>query len=118
MVIKETPVTRKRGAHVGEFPHRQLEAIVRYLHRIVRPLPKVQSAGRRAATETVLRGARNSAGIMKQEARSHSKEPKNAIVSALRLVVKSAKSVRRFARQLDALTQCRAPHHDAMKPGA
>jgi hypothetical protein len=55
---------------------------------------------------------------LKQEARSHSKEPKNAIVSALRLVVKSAKSVRRFARQLDALTQCRAPHHDAMKPGA
>ena len=67
MVIKETPVTRKRGAHVGEFPHRQLEAIVRYLHRIVRPLPKVQSAGRRAATETVLRAARNSAGIMNHE---------------------------------------------------
>jgi len=39
---------------------------------------------------------------LKREARS-SKELKNAIASARRLVVKSVKSVRRFARQLDAL---------------
>jgi len=83
------------------------------------------------ATEAVLRAACNSAYIMKRkliamsqryvtalrkhrlglkvrflslkrEARS-SKELKNAIASARRLVVKSVKSVRRFARQLDAL---------------
>ena len=39
---------------------------------------------------------------LKQEARSHSKGLKNQIASAKRLVIKSVKSVRRFAPRLDA----------------
>jgi hypothetical protein len=39
----------------------------------------------------------------KQEARSHSKGLKNAIAGAPRLVVKSVKSVQRFALKLDTL---------------